>query len=66
MLDDFNFSAVDQPSFKEDAVREEIITPILHALGYKATGDLRIKRSKKLIHPFVMIGSKKHKINIPK
>jgi hypothetical protein len=55
---------LDSSDFKEDSVREELITPLLHSLGYKAHGDFQILRSKALLHPFVMIGSKKHKVNI--
>lgn len=55
---------LDDPDFKEDAVREELITPLLKSLGYSASGSNRIIRSKNLAHPYVYIGSKKHKINI--
>ena len=34
MFEDLDFSVLDDPSFKEDAVREEIIAPILKRLGY--------------------------------
>lgn len=64
MLDDFDFSVLDSPSFKEDAVREEIIAPMLREIGYRPSGQIRVERSKNLIHPFVMIGSKKHRIYI--
>ncbi|MGV0026048.1 hypothetical protein [Phormidesmis priestleyi] len=64
LFDGFDFNLLDSPDFKEDSVREELVTPLLHALGYKANGDFQIKRSKSLLHPFVMIGTKKHKVNI--
>ncbi|MBV9470931.1 MAG: type I restriction enzyme HsdR N-terminal domain-containing protein [Abitibacteriaceae bacterium] len=64
MFDSFDFNILDNPEFKEDSVREEIILPILHELGYSATGQHQITRSKALLHPFVMIGSKKHPIHI--
>lgn len=64
MFRDFDFSVLDSTDFKEDSVREEIIAPILKRLGYPASGPTRVQRSKTLVHPFVMIGSKKHKINI--
>lgn len=48
-------------SFKEDSVREEIILPIIKALGYEQEN---IVRSKSLKHPFVKIGSKERHINI--
>jgi hypothetical protein len=64
VLSDFDFSALDDPTFKEDAVREEIIAPILRCAGYRPTGPLRVQRSQPLKHPFVMIGSKKHPVSI--
>lgn len=64
MFDDFDSSLFDDPDFKEDAVREEIVVPIIKRLGYTASGPNQIVRSKSLLHPFVMIGSKKHPIHI--
>lgn len=64
MFENFDFRLLDSPEFKEDSVREELITPLLHSLGYRAYGDFQILRSKALLHPFVMIGSKKHRVNI--
>ena len=64
MFEGFDFSALDDLSFKEDAVREEIIAPVLRRAGYRPTGPLRVQRSKSLLHPFVMIGSRKHPVSI--
>ena len=64
MFSDFDFSVLDSPTFKEDAVREEIIAPIVRRLGYAPSGSIRVQRSKTLIHPYVMIGSKRHPVNI--
>jgi len=50
--------------FKEDSVREEIILPMLHALGYSPKGLNLIVRSKTLEHPFVNIGSNRHHITM--
>ncbi len=61
-LRDFDFSLLDTPDFKEDSVREELIHPILKALGYKASGKNKIVRSKSLAHPIVKVGSQKRKI----
>jgi hypothetical protein len=61
---DFEFSSVLSPDFKEDAVREEIIAPLLRSLGYRPEGDYKIHRSKALLHPYVMFGSQKRKVNI--
>lgn len=63
-LDGFDFSALEDPEFKEDAVREEIIAPLIRDLGYKPTGTNKVVRSRALEHPFVSIGSVKKKINI--
>jgi hypothetical protein len=64
MLEDFNFDVLENPDFKEDSVREEIIVPLLQELGYYASGSAKIIRSKSLTHPFVHIGTKPHKITI--
>lgn len=64
MFDYFDFTLLNSSEFKEDSVREELITPLLHSLGYKAHGDFKIIRSKNLLHPFVRIGSKKNKVHI--
>lgn len=64
MFSDFDFSLLDNLEFKEDAVREEIIAPIIRRLGYRPSGSIKVQRSKSLIHPFVMIGSKRHPVNI--
>ncbi len=58
LFEDFDFELLKSPDFKEDSVREELILPILKALGYSAHGQNKIIRSKKLRHPFVTIGSK--------
>lgn len=60
----FDFSVLNSAEFKEDSVREEILSPILRGLGYQSSGVYKVTRSKSLIHPYVMIGSQKHKINI--
>jgi DNA modification methylase len=52
-------SIKDIPDFKEDSVREIIISPILKELGYNHEN---IVRSKTLEHPFLKVGSKKRKI----
>lgn len=64
MFTDFDFKVLDDPDFKEDAVREELILPLIKRLGYSVTGNDRVIRSKSLVHPFVSIGSKKRKISI--
>src|SRR5438067_9162566 len=60
----FDFRLLASPDFKEDSVREEIVHPILTALGYAASGQNRILRSKGLEHPFLTVGSKKKPITL--
>jgi hypothetical protein len=64
VFSDFDFSVLDSPAFKEDSVREEIVAPIIRRLGYRSSGSFRVQRSKGLVHPFVMIGSKRQAVNI--
>lgn len=63
-LKEFDYSVLDDSDYKEDAVREDIITPILRLLGYKNSDPYKIIRTKKLNHPFVYIGSTSNKITI--
>ncbi len=60
----FDFSALDRSDFGEDAVREEIVAPILWALGYSPSGRLRIVRSQRLAHPWVEIGTTKKRLSL--
>jgi len=64
MFEEFDFTLLDDPGFKEDSVREELIYPLLRRLGYSASPPNQITRSPVLLHPYVYIGSKPHKINI--
>lgn len=61
---EFDFSLLNNKDFKEDAVREEIVFPILKMLGYSASGKNKIIRSKSLKHPFYYFGTKKYNVNI--
>ncbi len=61
-IEGFDFQVLNDPDFKEDSVREEIILPILKALGYSASNPHRIIRSKGLEHPFVSVGSARKNI----
>jgi hypothetical protein len=56
---DFDPSLLNSPEFKEDSVREVIITPILSRLGYTPSGSDRVIRSKSLVHPFIYVGTRK-------
>ncbi|MBO0180063.1 type I restriction enzyme HsdR N-terminal domain-containing protein [Vibrio parahaemolyticus] len=64
MFSDFDFDVLNDPEFQEDAVREELILPIIRNLGYKISGDNRVVRSRSLINPLVAIGSKQRKVSI--
>ena len=65
ILGNFDFKQLDSPDFKEDSVREVIILPILHKLGFSnSNSNAKIERSKTLPHPFVNVGSQKRKINL--
>ena len=64
MFEDFDFRVLDDPNYKEDAVREDLVAPLLRALGYQPTGKQRMQRSQSLVHPFVMIGSQKRSVHI--
>ncbi|EJL6845500.1 hypothetical protein EA004_19210 [Vibrio anguillarum] len=64
MFSDFDFELLKDSEFQEDSVREELILPIIKKLGYSASGDNRVVRSKSLINPLVAIGSKQRKVSI--
>jgi hypothetical protein len=64
VLNGFDFRLLDNPEFKEDSVREEILVPIIKGLGYSANKPYQIIRSRKLLHPFVSIGSQRKNIHI--
>lgn len=63
-LQGFDFRLLDDADFREDSVREEIVVPLLTALGYSASPPHRIIRSRPLKHPFVYIGTAKKSITI--
>ncbi|MHA3773644.1 restriction endonuclease [Verrucomicrobiota bacterium sgz303538] len=60
----FDWSLLDDPGFKEDSVREELISPLLTRLGYTASSVNRIHRSKAVKHPFVYLGSRSYRIEL--
>jgi Type I restriction enzyme R protein N terminus (HSDR_N) len=60
----FDFTLLDDAEFREDSVREELVVPLLRALGYSAAAPYRIIRSKKLDHPFVYFGTVRKGISI--
>ncbi len=61
MFNDIQPSAFDSPEFKEDSVRELIITPMIAKLGYSHSGVQKAIRSKTLKHPYLRVGTR----NIP-
>ena len=50
--------------FKEDAVREVLIAPMLTRLGYHPVGDHTVVRSKSLVQPFIYVGTRRHPVTI--
>lgn len=56
-LSHLDLDVLDDADFQEDSVRETVIVPILNALGYGPSKPYKTIRSKKLLHPFVSIGS---------
>ncbi len=60
----FDFNLLGDPDFKEDSVREALIKPLLNALGYSASGENKIIRSKGLTDPYVNRGSKRKRIRL--
>ena len=64
MFQHFDPKLLLDPDFKEDAVREVIIAPILSRLGYHPIGEHTVIRSKTLDHPFVYVGTRKHPVKI--
>lgn len=55
---------INDPDFKEDSVRELILSPMLKRLGYLPAGKTRVIRSKSLKHPFIRIGTRNHPITV--
>jgi hypothetical protein len=64
IFSEFDFNLFNDNDFKEDAVREEIIYPLLKLLGYSASNENKVIRSKTLKHPFYFFGTKKYNVNI--
>lgn len=60
----FNQKLFDDPSFKEDSVREVVIAPMLRKLGYQPSGEQSVVRSKSLQHPFIYVGTRRHPVTI--
>lgn len=60
----FNKALLDDPEFKEDSVREDIVSPLLKRLGYAAGTKSNMVRSRALPHPFVYVGTKRHNVKI--
>lgn len=64
LYEGFDWSLLNSSGFREDSVREELVAPLLRALGYSASGPHVIHRSRPLKHPFVYFGTKPHRIEI--
>ncbi|MES2429380.1 MAG: restriction endonuclease [Bacteroidota bacterium] len=64
LFKDFNFSLLDDPRFKEESVREELLAPLIKDLGYTNSGNTQVIRNHGLKHPFVSIGSSRKNITV--
>jgi hypothetical protein len=64
MFQHFDPQLFSDPNFKEDAVREVIIAPMLARLGYYPTGDQTVVRSKAMRQPFIYVGTRRHPVTI--
>lgn len=64
LFEHFDFNLLNDADFREDSVREELVAPLLKALGYSAFPPHRIIRSRPLQHPYVYIGTVKKHISI--
>lgn len=64
LFDHFNFSILEDPRFKEESVREELIAPLIKYLGYTNSGETQVIRNYGLKHPFVSIGSTRKSITV--
>lgn len=60
----FDFNVLNDTEFKEDSVREELVVPLIKGLGYSATKPNQIVRSRRLLHPYVSIGSQRKEVYI--
>ncbi len=66
LFEKFDFSCLDDPEYKEDSVREDIVAPLLKYAGYLLPNgkSKTCKKSRSLTHPYVLFGSQKRKVNI--
>jgi len=62
LFSDINIENFKDPNFKEDSVREIIITPILSKLGYLPSGKSKVIRSKTLKNQFIRVGTRNHPV----
>ena len=62
MFENIEENLLDDPEFKEDSVRELIISPMLARLGYMPSGSNRVARSKTLRNPFIRVGTSNHPV----
>lgn len=64
MFPNFDQQLFTDPNFKEDAVREVLIAPMLARLGYHPVGEHTVIRSKTLVQPFIYVGTRRHPVTI--
>ncbi len=60
----FDFTLLDANHYTEESVREDLISPLIRALGYSNSGNTAIIRNFGLKHPFVTIGSTSRPIRV--
>lgn len=63
-LKQFDFSILNNLDYKEDAMREDLLTPLIRALGYENSGKYKLVRTKSLKHPFFHLGIRKMEITL--
>lgn len=64
MYQHFDPVLLSDPAFKEDSVREVIISPMLTRLGYHPSGNNVVIRSKPLVQPFIYVGTRRHPVTV--
>lgn len=64
LLKQFDLSILNDLNYKEDAMREDILTPLMRALGYENSGKYKLVRTRALKHPFFHLGTRKKEVSL--
>jgi hypothetical protein len=64
LFQNFDFHALETPGYPEDAVRENIVNPMLEQLGYRTSGPHQVIPAQAVSNPFVYLGASQHKVSI--